>query len=769
MNKAHRRGLVVRTFLFLAAFGPAFPVVAQAVAEAPSKPDRIEKALTARDWSRKVWGAGRSGSNSDFYRLLEQAPSVEGDPRSAVVRDSASLLKTNLDKREADRAKRMAEVSAELDKDIADFATGGDIALSKALAHAVELQMLATDKPAVLQDPRIGADMANFPDGLIARADKAAKAAEARGDWLTCSELFYRLDVLLDEQATYKPDVERQNHRLSMLRLYIPQRLWELRNERQKAAKLDPLPPYNPIGDDFREKVAPISRAMVARAVASARNHVEQKPIAKVVLNGLESIKTMATTTDLDRAFPGLGNPAARDRFIGAVEAEARRIAQGASDFEATGIDGMLRRILDANKETVQIMDQAVLHEFGNGAMEELDQFSQIIWPDELPRFIRQTQGKLIGIGVEIQFDELSNIRVVTPLEGGPAQKNGIRAGDIIKRINGKPAFGITLDQAVDLITGQPATPVTITMERKDPEAPSDQAGKEIEFNLKRTEIELKSVKGWERVGTRDDDWNWMIDPVGGIGYVRLTGFTDTTTREFDRAIDQMKSAGLKGLVLDLRFNPGGLLDQAVNVVNRFLDRGVIVATRGPRSDSIRQDKAVKGAATLLGVPVVVLINEGSASASEIVSGAIQDHSRQDTIPGLIVGSRSYGKGSVQDVTVLTNDAAMKLTTQYYLLPKGRAIHRKPGERQWGVPPDLAVEMLPAQIADSLTLRQKADVMLLDEKGKPVVGKEPRPDPSDLLRKGLDVQLQSALVLLQSQSLVAGEQARKNEQAASGG
>lgn len=768
MLNSFRRAFPVLTLLACA--GLSLSAMAQSttrtpeLAQAPSSlpvltpstaANAIERTLATRDWSRKMWDAARNGDQAAFYALLDKAPADAGDPQLAALRASALHLRANFDKRETDRVKRQGEVMAELDKSLAEPRT--DMTVSKGLISVVELHMLATDKKAILREPKV--------HDLVAQADAAARAAEDRADWLTASELFYRLSALFEDEGTYKADSDRLNHRLEMIRLYVPERLWELRNARQIAAGLEKLPPYNPAGDDFHQKLEAVDEPMVVSAVTRAGSkHVEQVPLRDVLIGGLRGVRTMATTTDLQRSFKGLANEPLREKLLQALDREEERIRAAQVPLDFSDVDGLLQRLLKANRDSVAMTDQSLLHEFGNGSMESLDPFSKIFWPDELARFTRSTAGKLIGIGVEIQFDELSNIRVVTPLEGGPALKVGVRAGDVIKKIDGKSAYGLSLDQAVDLITGRAGTQVGITMERKDASKPADTQVSELDFSITRAEVELKSVKGWKRQGSKEDDWSWFVDPVNKIGYARLTGFTDGTTRELDRAIRAMKAGDVRGLVLDLRFNPGGLLDEAVKVVNRFIDRGLIVSTQLPGKRTERQEVARRNLATLNKLPVVVLINEGSASASEIVSGAIQDYARRDVIKAITLGSRSYGKGSVQDVTPLGGGtAAMKLTTQYYLLPDGRLIHRKDGAKEWGVPADLTVEMLPTQITEALILRRNADVLPLDENGNLIVTAESKADPEDLITKGLDLQLNAALVLLQSQTLGTSEQASKDQ------
>src|SRR5690606_25943411 len=184
------------------------------------------------------------------------------------------------------------------------------------------------------------------------------------------------------------------------------------------------------------------------------------------------------------------------------------------------------------------------LHEFGDGAMSQLDEFSAIIWPDQMRRFERMTQGQFQGVGIQIQMDtEKQMIKVVTPLEGTPAQRAGIQRDDLIKKINGQSAVGITLDQAVDLITGPENTKVMVTVQRGE---------EDIDYELTRAVIPIHSVKGWKRVNADETKWDWFIDRDNGIGYVRLLQFTDETTRDLTRAVREMEREGLNGLILDL-------------------------------------------------------------------------------------------------------------------------------------------------------------------------------------------------------------------------
>ncbi len=720
-------------------------VLGSAAALGQAAPPAVASANnTAIDqWSQQVWAAAREANTGSFNDLVQRVPFASADARpDRAVLSAAVSLKDSLAKREELRTKRIGEVNTELDKTLAEPQT--DSNLSKALVSALELHMLSMDKTAVMKDPRVS--------GLVTRSEAAAKTAESRGDWLNSSLLYYRLYYLLDQKGRYEEDVQRLNRRLEMLRLYAPKRLWELRNIQLKADGVtdDKLPPYNGQAADFHEKLKPVTMEMVVGAAhRAATQHVERVPWQKVVAGAIRSVRMLAEMGDMQLAFEGLNDAASRGRFIEAMKAAEMRSLEAKGEASVGDIWDTLQDVVKSSERTVKIPKEAIFHEFADGALGQLDEFSAVIWPDELIRFQKSTAGKFVGVGVQIEVNEEQMVRVVTPLDGTPAYRAGVRAGDLIKTVDGHDVFGLSLDQVVEFITGPAGTPVTIGLERTGP----DKVKTLIEKKLTRAVIPLKSIKGWKRTGAAEDDWEWFVDPVDKIGYVRVTGFTDDTTSDFDAALSQLMAKGMKGLVLDLRFNPGGLLDQAVSLTNRWVDRGVIVSTQGPTKQIESQKFAMPGRALLANMPTIVLVNEGSASASEIVSGALQKYGHDGLIKCYVVGTRSYGKGSVQDVYWLADgQAAMKLTTQYYMLPDRRIIHRLPGAEKWGIEPDINVEMLPSQTTDMLILRRNTDVLVLDENGKAVVDeKAPLADPSELLTKGTDVQLQAALVLLNTQ------------------
>ena len=306
-----------------------------------------------------------------------------------------------------------------------------------------------------------------------------------------------------------------------------------------------------------------------------------------------------------------------------------------------------------------------------NGMLSSLDPHTSYMDPDAYREMQRSTKGEFGGLGIEVTEEE-GLIKVVSPIDDTPAAKAGIMSGDVIAGIDGASTQGMTLDQAVDKMRGPINSAVTLKIARGTKKDLKD-------YKITRAVIEVQSVKG----EVKDGD----------VGYIRITQFTEKTASGLHSVMDRIKSQAsgdkLKGYVIDLRNNPGGLLDQSIEVVNTFVDKGEIVSTRGRNPDDAQRFSARAGENQSEGKPVVVLINGGSASASEIVAGALQDHKR-----ATLIGTRSFGKGSVQTIMPLgENSGALRLTTARYYTPSGRSIQAK------GITPDIQVmEDVPADL-----------------------------------------------------------------------
>ena len=306
--------------------------------------------------------------------------------------------------------------------------------------------------------------------------------------------------------------------------------------------------------------------------------------------------------------------------------------------------------------------DSKLIEQAINGMLNGLDPHSSYMDPKNFRDMQVQTRGEFGGLGIEVTMED-GLVKVVTPIDETPAAKAGVMANDIITQLDGEQVQGLTLNQAVEKMRGPVNTKIKLTIMRKGQDKP-------IEVSITRDVIRVRSV----RMRTEGDD----------VGYIRITQFNEQTSEGLKKAITditaQIQNDKLKGYVLDLRNNPGGLLDQAISVSDAFLERGEIVSTRGRNAEETQRYSARAGDLTK-GKPIIVLVNGGSASASEIVAGALQDHKR-----ATILGTRSFGKGSVQTIIPLgNNNGALRLTTARYYTPSGKSIQAK------GIVPEIEV------------------------------------------------------------------------------
>jgi len=315
------------------------------------------------------------------------------------------------------------------------------------------------------------------------------------------------------------------------------------------------------------------------------------------------------------------------------------------------------------------VEDKALLDSAISGMLTGLDPHSTYLDAKAFEELRVGTTGEFGGLGIVVGMED-GFVKVISPIDDTPAQRAGVKAGDLIIRLDEKPVKGMSLDDAVKMMRGKRGTEIELTIVRKDEDQP-------LKFNITRDRIRVKSVK------TR------MLEP--GYAYVRISQFQERTGKELHNAISKLKKENkgqLKGVVLDLRNNPGGLLDASVMVSDTFLDRGTVVSVKGRTEDNKLSQAATPGD-ILKGAPMVVLVNEGSASASEIVAGALQDHKR-----AVIMGQKTFGKGSVQTVIPLGNNSALKLTTARYYTPSGRSIQAE------GIVPDIELEHLQVAAKD---------------------------------------------------------------------
>jgi carboxyl-terminal processing protease len=350
--------------------------------------------------------------------------------------------------------------------------------------------------------------------------------------------------------------------------------------------------------------------------------------------------------------------------------------------------------------------DKELIENAINGMLSSLDPHSSYLNEKAFQDMQVQTRGEFGGLGIEVTMEN-GLVKVVSPIDDTPAAKAGIQPNDLIVQLDDEPVQGMTLQQAVEKMRGPVNSPIRLTIKRGNKEP--------FEVTLNRATITIQSV----RSHLEGND----------IGYVRITSFSEQTSSGLEKAVQNLRAQAkgkMRGLVLDLRNDPGGLLDQAVAVVDDFVDKGEIVSTRARRPEDSQRFNAKPGD-ILKGLPMVVLVNAGSASASEIVAGALQDHHR-----AIVMGTRSFGKGSVQTIIPLPGHGAMRLTTARYYTPSGRSIQGK------GIQPDIVVQQMKLETVSDADRRREADLPgALDVK-------KATPPESDKVAKPTDGQVPSA-------------------------
>lgn len=373
----------------------------------------------------------------------------------------------------------------------------------------------------------------------------------------------------------------------------------------------------------------------------------------------------------------------------------------------------------DLNEDQRREMQEGAI----KGMLDALDDpYTEFIPARDIPEFDKDIRGEYAGIGAQVNTRD-GFLQIVSPMEDSPAYREGIEADDLVVAVDGKSTFGMAVDAVVNLLTGEAGTKVRLTIQRAGENAPlppgameatvpgplGDAPGpahgsRRFDLELKREKIVASTVKGIHRDG---DKWTYFIDPVRKIGYIRVTQFTAGTVPEFERACQDLVDQGMRGLILDLRFNGGGSLFAAIQMADLFLKEGLIVSTKGRNTE---EDKVfARSEDTLPEFPMVVVLNASSASASEVVSGALADNGR-----AVILGERSFGKGIVQTLYRLPSGTGqLKVTEQYYYLPSGRCIQRTDDSAEWGVDPTpgFYIPMTNDQYREMLRVRRDEEII----------------------------------------------------------
>jgi carboxyl-terminal processing protease len=760
-RSATRISLIAAPFLLAAAVILHPPAFSQTPAPAPVAVAQADGSLF--DYADHITRLVQNGKIDELARLEVPARS------SQVTRlhDWATEYVGDIKKQEQQRDKQYNEA---ITKGQDQFKLGH---YDKAMERIVAAYRIAKDPEAFLK--------LDWMKDLTAKVAARAAELERKGSWLESLQLYTDLNTLYEVETRYKPDMQRLARRTRLIAVYAPKTLFDMRKALLEQDK-DPSDPAtsqpSTMDEDpgnftrWQDYVENISIDMMKDAIGrSVDDWVQETTYDTLINGGVEALRLFLTTPELRKEFPGLNDPSYRKTFDDALNG-ALALSGSKKDMNADDVEKMVKDIIRASNNSVKLPAEVLIMEFTDGAMEKLDPFTAAIWPHEVDEFEKNTRGSFGGVGVQISLEkdtdaakaQLKNLDktldaqnpeiekdmrvggkfrlvVVSPLPDTPAIKAGIQAGDVITGIDGKSTVGISIDQAVHTIMGAPGTPVRLRIKRGDEW--------EKEFSLNRDVIKVGSIKGVRR-NTTDNRWNFMLDDENKVGYVNITGFQEDTADDLKQALTSLEAQGVRGVILDLRFNPGGLLNAAVEISDMFLQDGVIVSTRG-RSIRSRPQEWHAHSDTVLppNMPVVVLVNEYSASASEIFSGAMKDLHR-----ALIVGHRSFGKGSVQNLLKMGSEmrpdgnpeAMMKLTMAYYYLPNGESLHRKDRSKNWGVDPDIAVDLTQDQLADLLKSRRDADI--IHPAGTPASAPATRPAAPD-------TQLETALLMMRLQLVQA--------------
>ncbi len=591
-------------------------------------------------------------------------------------------------------------------------------AWEEALGEATRAADLSPGKAELHKEPW-------FP-GLIEKAVQSAEQHREKGEWLKATALYSQIAVLFEREDNQYRDLAKKLTRYARFEAVYRDR------------------------EDAERAIKNVDENMMAAALEQVRRfYVREPDYRKMTVNALDCLIAMGEVPTMVKPFPSLGEKEQTAR----MRRDLADLRDKLAARDKVGLQELARAYLDAKRvigETVGLPEGVIIREFLDGALDELDNFSSMIWPSEKGEFEKSMRGAFSGVGIQISLED-GRLTVVTPLEDTPAYRAGIQVGDVITAIDGESTEKITLNQAVQKITGEAGTAVVLTIRRLSLTEPRD-------FRLVRDNIQIKTVKGFLR--DKASQWDYLIDPDYRIGYVRVTNYMPQTVDELEQAMDAMATipgGGVRGLIIDLRFNPGGLLGQAVEMSDLFIDQGVIVSTEGRASR--RDEQRAHSGATNTALPLIVLVNDYSASAAEIVAGALKDSGR-----ATILGDRTFGKGSVQTVIpVGANGGAvgaqqppayLKLTTAYYYLPGGESIHRHEDSKTWGVEPTVAVKVTRDEVQDILDLRRDSDVI-----HQPGEASTTQPDESagrpttqpDHVRQ--DPQMETALLVMRAELL----------------
>lgn len=465
------------------------------------------------------------------------------------------------------------------------------------------------------------------------------------------------------------------------------------------------------------------------------------------VMESMEQDNMESSASDPADASPNSVNtvrrPKSRAAWSSGLAAILDDVNQSATGFSKDKFVSVFEKVLVLNGATAELPEQVLIAHFAEAALSTLDPYTVMVWPRQAADFEKTMTNEFTGIGVEITKQK-GLLTVASLLPGTPAYQSGLDAGDVIEAVDDVRTKDMSLTCAVRKITGPAGTEVKLTIARMGQERARD-------IRITRAKITVPTIRGWQR--TDSGEWLYRVDEKNDIGYVRITSFSSQTAADLESVLDELEAAGLKGLILDLRFDTGGLLDSAVEITDKFVDKGLIVRTSSrlvPTFATAHKEN------THPNYPLVVLVNRTSASASEIVAGALQDKQHDRAV---LVGERTQGKGSVQGITGYPGGGAqLKYTMAYYHLPSGRRVEsqksmKEQGRKDWGLTPDIELFLRSDELRNMLDVQRDNDVLVQANSGERHESLKKRTLDETL---AADPQLAVAILVVRSR-LVLGE------------
>ena len=546
----------------------------------------------------------------------------------------------------------------------------------------------------------------DFVKQMIQKSIDRSVEFEAEGKWLEAyTNCYYWLTAIDPNNEAYSDYAE------------------QLLDKAQIAASFEDSP-----CETSKERYDGIKKEMFERAVyALSVNYVSMADFYEMASKGLKRCKLLAEVMATPSAL-GLDSHTGEDPNEGsgenkngsftppdkqklmawsaALAAVEDEMSESVTGFNRDKFSGVFDRVLKLNATIVQLPVSTLIAQFSEAALSALDPYTVMVWPKQVQDFEKLMMNEFTGVGIEIS-KRLGQLTVASLLPDTPAYNSGLDAGDVIEKVDGAQTKDMRLMCAVHKITGPKGTDVQLTIKR-----PGEEKTKDI--TITRAKITVPTIRGWQR--TEAGKWLYLIDEQEKIGYMRLTSFSGDSAVEMEKVLLELEDQGLNGLILDLRYNTGGLLDTAVEVSDKFIDGGLIVKTQpGPGLGKWPSYQTAHKSKTHPNYPLVILVNAGSASASEIVAGALADKEHKRAV---LVGTRTHGKGSVQGITHYPGGGAqLKYTMAYYHLPSNQRVEsqdamKKLGRTDWGVGVNVEVKLRSDELKDMIDMQRDNDVLV---------------------------------------------------------